>query len=338
MPGVRDRQPARPAVLRRCTPILTGAAFLGSNHTFLGHLAFAAGRLDAAIDHFEQALAVNARIGAVLVSPRVSGQLARALVARGRGGDAERAEGLVQEALEQAHELGMAGEVERLLAIKLTRQGLVDVDVRTSIDHIASSVQDERPDLTPAAAPDGTVTIMFSEIVDSGPLTERLGDHEWLALLKRHNKLVRRELGRHGGYEVKSQSDGFMVAFASARRAIECAIAIQRALGGHRGAHAGEPLRVRIGLHTGESLRAEEDFFGRNVILAARIAGRAAGDEILVSSLLRELVASSGEFVFGPARELDLKGLSGTYRVFDVAWATGDYKMPISELSPTMKR
>jgi class 3 adenylate cyclase len=68
-------------------------------------------------------------------------------------------------------------------------------------------------------------------------------------------------------------------------------------------------------------MRAEEDFFGKNVILAARIAARARGDEILVSSLLRELVSSAGEFEFGEERELELKGLTGQYRVFDVSWA-----------------
>jgi class 3 adenylate cyclase len=317
----------------RYTPILTGAAFIGSNHSFLGHTALAAGRVDASIGHLERALVLNARIGAHLFGPRMRGVLARALTARGAPGDAERAERLVQEALEQAQELGMGGEVERLLSIKLGRQGLVGVDPQTSIDQLASFVQERRPDLAPATAPDGTVTIMFSEIEDSMALTEQLGDAQWLALLKRHNELVRREVGAHGGYEVKSQADGFMVAFASARRAVECAIAVQRALAEHRRVRPTDRLNVRIGLHTGEAMRAEEDFFGKNVVLSARIAASAAGGEILVSSLLRELVASVGAFQFGPGRDLELKGLSGSYRVYEV-----DYKIPISELSPTMNR
>jgi class 3 adenylate cyclase len=322
----------------RCVPILTGAAFLGSTEAFLGHAALAAGRLDAAVDHLERALATNTRIGAHFIAPRVRGVLARALNGRGGAGDAERAERLVQEALEQAQELGIAGEVQRLLSMKLGRQGLVGIDVRTSIDQVASSVRERPPDLTPVMAPDGTVTIMFSGLEDSARLTEELGDESWLALLKRHNELVRREVAAHGGYEVKSQADGFMVAFASARRGVDCAIAIQRALAEHRRGHPADRLSVRIGLHTGETMRAEEDFFGRNVILSARIAAHAAGGEILVSSLLRELVASVGEFSFGPGRDVELKGLSGTYRVFAVAWEPAGYKMPISELSPTMNR
>jgi class 3 adenylate cyclase len=75
-----------------------------------------------------------------------------------------------------------------------------------------------------------------------------------------------------------------------------------------------------MGLHTGESIKDADDFFGRNVILAARIADQAQGGEILVSSLVKELVESGGDFAFQNGRELALKGLSGTGRVYSVAW------------------
>ncbi len=81
-----------------------------------------------------------------------------------------------------------------------------------------------------------------------------------------------------------------------------------------------EPIKVRIGLHTGEAIKEGEDFFGKSVILAARIASQAIGGQILVSSLLKALVESSGEFGFGDGREVELKGLSGTHQVFDVKW------------------
>jgi class 3 adenylate cyclase len=303
-----------------CTPILAGAACLGSNHTFLGCLAFACNRLDDAIEHFEHALEVNARVGALLIIPRVYYEYARAVIARDLPGDRARARDLIAAGLEKAHELGTAREVERLLSLKLEDQGISDVQVMTSIDAVARSVEQDRPDLSTAAAPDGTVTILFSDIEESTSLTERLGDQRWLALLQRHNRIVRGCLSKHSGYEVKSQGDGFMVAFASARKAIRCSIEIQRALALDRIVHSDEPMRVRIGLHTGETMRSGEDFFGRNVILAARIAQAARGDQILVSSLLRELVDSSGEFEFGDERTLELKGLSGQYRVFDVPW------------------
>ncbi|MBI1886168.1 MAG: hypothetical protein HYS09_07660, partial [Chloroflexi bacterium] len=81
-----------------------------------------------------------------------------------------------------------------------------------------------------------------------------------------------------------------------------------------------EPVHVRIGLHTGEAIKEADDFFGKNVILAARIADQAGGGQVLVSSLLRELTQSAGEFTFDKGREVELKGLSGLHRVFEVVW------------------
>ncbi len=135
-----------------------------------------------------------------------------------------------------------------------------------------------------------------------------------------HNAIIREQVGANEGFEVKSQGDGFMLAFSSARTALECAIAIQQNFAIHEEAHPGEPIRVRIGLHTGEAIKEGEDFFGKSVILAARIASEAGGGQILVSSLLKALVESSREFEFCEAQDVELKGLSGSHRVFDVRW------------------
>jgi class 3 adenylate cyclase len=237
-----------------------------------------------------------------------------------RGGDdtRERAMSLLADALDVARAQGMKRLVEQLLELKMQAQGVVAVDARTSIDAVAESVDASRPDLRPAAAPDGTVTMMFSDIEGSAAMTERLGDQRWLELLRAHNAIVRRHVRAHGGFEVKSQGDGFMLAFASARRAVKCAIAIQRAFCAYSAEHPEEPLRVRIGLHTGEAIRDQDDFFGRTVVLAARIGAVARGGETVVSSLLRELTASTGEFAFDNGRDVELKGLAGTHRVYAV--------------------
>jgi class 3 adenylate cyclase/ketosteroid isomerase-like protein len=190
----------------------------------------------------------------------------------------------------------------------------------TAIEYIASAVSIERPDLRQQAAPDGTVTMLFTDIENSTVLTERLGDTHWLELLQDHNEIVRTQVRRHGCFEVKSQGDGFMVASQSARRALQCAIGIQRGLAEHN-TDAAEPISVRMGLHTGEVLKDADDFFGKHVILASRIAGKARGGEILVSSLLRELTETGGDIDFGESREVELKGLSGTHRVHEVVWA-----------------
>jgi class 3 adenylate cyclase len=185
---------------------------------------------------------------------------------------------------------------------------------------IAISSEDPS-ELAPVAAPDGTVTIMFSDIEASSNLAESLGDEAWFLLLRRHDRIVRRELMAHGGFEVKTQGDGFMMAFGSARSAVLCAIAIQSEFARYRSRRGDERLRVRIGLHTGEAMRDGGDFFGRNVILAARLAAEARGSEIVASGLVRELVSGTREFAFGEERELELKGLTGRHRVFRVDWA-----------------
>ncbi|MFQ5879236.1 MAG: adenylate/guanylate cyclase domain-containing protein, partial [Dehalococcoidia bacterium] len=151
-------------------------------------------------------------------------------------------------------------------------------------------------------------------------MTERLGDQRAQAVLHAHNAIVRQQVAAHSGFEVKSQGDGFMVAFQSARRALECAIAVQRALAAYNDEHRDEPIRVRIGLHTGEAIKEAEDFFGKAVILAARIADAAQGGEILVSSLLKELTESAGDIRFGEGREVELKGLAGRRGVHEVVW------------------
>ncbi|MEX2457634.1 MAG: adenylate/guanylate cyclase domain-containing protein, partial [Actinomycetota bacterium] len=117
----------------------------------------------------------------------------------------------------------------------------------------------------------------------------------------------------------KAQGDGFMLAFASAREALHCAIGIQRALAA-RDPGAGPELRVRVGLHTGEAIKEADDFFGKAVILAARIAAEARGSEILASSLVRELVEHTGEFSFEDPTDTELKGLAGMYRLSAVRW------------------
>jgi len=174
---------------------------------------------------------------------------------------------------------------------------------QSTIDRMISSVEEEQPDLRRAEAPDGTVTALFPDIEDSTRLTERLGDQRWIELLEAHDAIVREDVRKHGGYEVKSQGDGFMLAFPSAREALACAIDIQRAIADR--AAAGElPLQVRMGVHTGEAIQRDGDFYGKSVILAARIADHASGGEILVSSLVKELVEAAGDIPIKPAESV----------------------------------
>ena len=186
---------------------------------------------------------------------------------------------------------------------------------------MAASIDVQRPDFAPHAAPDGTVTLMFSDMEGFTEMTQRLGDLAAREVIRRHNAIVRQACATHGGYEVELQGDGFLLAFKSARGGLRCAMAIQRALAEDAARHPDEPIRVRIGLHTGEALRDADKFFGATVILAARIASQAGGGEILASALLVELTQSVGDLRFGQAREVSLKGFSGAHRVFPVEWS-----------------
>ena len=170
-------------------------------------------------------------------------------------------------------------------------------------------------------APDGTVTILFSDIAGYTPMTERLGDLRAGELLATHNKIVRSQVATHGGYEVKAQGDGFMVAFAGAGMALRCAIAIQRAFAERNSAVPEERIDVHLGLHTGEAVRQGDDFLGRTVIMASRITAQAQAGEILVSSLIHELAGSSGEFGFGEPRQAELKGISAPQVLYPVTWS-----------------
>ena len=188
----------------------------------------------------------------------------------------------------------------------------------TNLEAVTEAVGRERVDLQARIAPDGTVTLLFTDIEGSTPIAEQLGDLRWLALLREHNTIVRDQIAKYGGFEVKTIGDAFMIAFGSARRAVQCAIGIQQGVSQYSVAHPENPVRVRIGMHAGEPVREGNDFHGRSVIFASRIAGEAAGGEILASALLHELTESAGDIRFEAAREVTLKGLEGRHRLYPV--------------------
>jgi adenylate cyclase len=160
---------------------------------------------------------------------------------------------------------------------------------------------------------DGNVAILFSDIEDSTALNERIGDRAWVRLIGKHDKLVRRCVQKHNGHVVKSQGDGFMVAFADAAQAVRCGVDVQRAL-----RKRPNRIRVRIGIHVGKSVRRGDDLFGRNVAMAARVAAQAEGGETLVSEAVRESVSGQDDIAFDDGREVELKGFSGTHRLYAV--------------------
>ncbi len=180
----------------------------------------------------------------------------------------------------------------------------------TNLDAMAESVKAERPDLSGVAASDGTVTIVFTDIEASTEINERLGDRRWLDLLHWHDAVSRDIAGQLGGTVVKSQGDGYMLAFRSASQALTFCLDVQEAT---RPGFGGEAVRVRIGVNTGDAMHDGDDFFGHAVTVAARVASQARGEETLVTDLVAGLVAGGDRFAFGPPLPVELKGITGTF-------------------------
>ncbi|MGV0793310.1 adenylate/guanylate cyclase domain-containing protein [Mycolicibacterium sp. XJ1819] len=195
----------------------------------------------------------------------------------------------------------------------ILRKDGFEAAVRSSIEDLADWAEVERPDLA-KLAPSGKVAILFTDIEESTALNERIGDKAWVRLIGRHDKMVRRHVQTYSGHVVKSQGDGFMVAFAHPEQAVRCSAAVQRSL-----RKRPNDIRVRIGIHMGKSVRRGDDLFGRNVAMAARVAGEADGGEVLVSEAVRDAVADQDDIAFDDGRDAELKGFSGTHRLFALA-------------------
>jgi class 3 adenylate cyclase len=118
-------------------------------------------------------------------------------------------------------------------------------------------------------------TIVFTDLEDSTPLTERLGDDAYVELLKIHDEMLQMCLEQHGGSRVKHTGDGLMASFVSAAKAVQCMIEMQRALAAHNTSHAENPLLVRMGAAAGEPVSRGEDLFGTAVNLASRLCHHA---------------------------------------------------------------
>jgi len=172
-------------------------------------------------------------------------------------------------------------------------------------------------------------TILFTDMAGSTAMGQRLGAPGTKKVRRAHNKIVREALEAHGGTETKHTGDGIMAWFASASGAVACAVAMQKAfdlpeptVGARHDAplRPETPIRVRIGLNAGEPIAEERDLFGTAVDLAARIRDRAEPGEILVSDVVRQLVAGK-RFLFNDRGEHALKGFEDPVRVWEVRWS-----------------
>ncbi len=267
--------------------VADGITFMGSVSHYLGLLAATMGRWRDAARHFEDALEMEQRMRSPTYIAHTQHEYARILLTRAEPGDREKAQALLVQALETAREIGMKK---------------LEADAEELIP-------------SPATTAGAFRTILFTDVEGSTALTERLGDEKARNLLRDQERLVREALRTHGGAEIKTLGDGFMASFGSALRAIECAMAIQEGA-------CDLPMRLRIGLNAGEPIAKEEDLYGTAVNAAARIAGQAKGGEILVSDVVRQLVAGKG-FTFADRGETALRGFDEPVRLYEVCGRKG---------------
>jgi class 3 adenylate cyclase len=327
-------------------PYAARNAALGNSYTY-GSVAYALGRLTALLGreaeaeaHLEAALVANRKNRNQVWVIHAQFELACLLVHR-EGEARERGERLLEAVRRQAeasdfvrlkrkldaHAQGEAAaaaappaNVEVAQDTEALSPSAGDAADGDALEALAASVVSRARNLGALPSIDGAITILFSDLEDSSVLYDRLGDRRAHDLVRIHNEIFRREVGAHRGHEVKSLGDGFMIAFSSARRAALCAMAVQRAFQAYSESHPDTPMRVRIGLHVGEAINESSDLFGRSVIVASRIAGIARGGQIVASSALHDLLAEAGDVRFASLGDKELKGLTGPYALFEVAW------------------
>ena len=208
----------------------------------------------------------------------------------------------------------------------LLRDGSSPLPFLADMDSIVASIREFLGDVPVARAgepraDDGgaPVTLLFTDMTGSTALTQRLGDAGAQEIVRAHNDIVRRSLAANGGKEVKHTGDGLMVSFTSASSALECAIAIQQGVAAFVEERPESDLRVRVGLNAGEPVAEGGDYFGTAVQLAARICDLAEPGQILVSGVVRDLVAGK-KYLFADHGETVPRGFEDAVHLYEARW------------------
>ena len=165
---------------------------------------------------------------------------------------------------------------------------------------------------------EGTATVMFTDIADSSSIANSVGDRAWAVAINKHLEAVSEVIEENDGNIVKTLGDGTMSTFSSARAGMTAAKAIQILV---TNAQREPQLKIRIGIHTGDVIKSNGDFFGTVVNKAARIATSANPGQILVSDATRSMVESSGEFEFESPISVVLRGIEGNHSISTLQWA-----------------
>ena len=169
--------------------------------------------------------------------------------------------------------------------------------------------------------PSGLVTVLFTDIVGSTALIQRLGDDAFEPVRRDHFQMLTDAVVASGGTAVKNLGDGLMAVFGSSVDAMGCAVAIQQSIARYNRRSSGPHFDVRVGIHIGEPVVEGGDYYGTPVVVARRLCDCASGGEILVSKLLTDLVGSRGGFELQALNAVALKGIDGDVPVCRLAWS-----------------
>ena len=199
-------------------------------------------------------------------------------------------------------------ELLREAALACPTQAIVIEDVQELLPWQLRTVEAGRPRRV-------MKTFMFTDMVGSTALVEALGDEAWAALLRWHDDTLRSLFAGHQGEEVSETGDGFFVGFDSPEAALACAVAIQRRLAEQRQAQGFAP-QVRIGVHASEVTQVAQNFRGKGVHEAARIAALAGAGEILAS----QVTAAGSRYQASQPRTVTLKGIAEPVEIVAISW------------------
>jgi class 3 adenylate cyclase len=190
-------------------------------------------------------------------------------------------------------------------------------DVDSVVAVIFDFLGEARPQ--PRTAISGSLrTLLFTDIEGHTSIMRRLGDEKGREMLRAHERITREALRQHGGSEIRTMGDGFLASFTSTQRAIQCAVALQRAFREYS-ALGDIELRVRVGLNAGEPIVEGQELYGAAVIMAERCAAQARGGEILVTDVVRQL-ASGTSLKFTDRGLFELSGFEEPVRLHEVRW------------------
>ncbi len=197
-------------------------------------------------------------------------------------------------------------------------EGDIGMFLENALDHWNSKADDKKQQ-------GGTVAVMFTAIL--GAFSEATGDEATQRMVHAHNRIVRENLRRYGGTEVKQTNDGIMASFPVASNAVQAAVDIQKSAKLHTSATPDTPLHLKIGINAGEPIAENNDLFGTPVQLAARVMAYAGQDQIAVSKLVYDLCTGKG-LKFKDLGEAEFKGFAEKMPVYEAQWRDESEMLP----------